>query len=279
MTNVIQVEHLYKKFHRDFVLSGLTFQVKEKEIFGFLGPSGSGKTTTLKIITGQLLPTSGEVKVFGEDSKHQSSKSIGILSDNSSVYDRLTIKENLLLFARLHNADTKEVEPLLKRMNLYEEKDQPVKSISKGMKQRLLLACAVIHKPDLLFLDEPTSSLDPTNVLDIQRLIKELNAQGTTIFLTTHNMVEADKLCDRIAFLNKGEIVEMGSPEELKLKYSNTTVSVKLKNEETVLNIDLKTNSKYDLIQWIHDNELLTIHSNEPTIEDIFVQLTGRELI
>lgn len=115
-------------------------------------------------------------------------------------------------------------------MYLYEGKDHPMKSISKGMKQSLLFACAVIHKPDFLILDEPTSSLDLTNVLDIYRLIKELNAQGTTLFLTTHNMVEAEKLCVRIAFLIKEEIVEMGSPKELQLKYSNTTVSVRLKN-------------------------------------------------
>lgn len=146
------------------------------------------------------------------------------------------------------------------------------------MKQRLLLACAVIHKPDLLFLDEPTSSLDPSSVIEIQNIIKEMNEQGTTIFLTTHNMYEADKLCHRIAFLNNGEIIEIGSPEELKIKYRNTTISVKLKNENHTRILDLNTSEKNELITWIKEGEVVTIHSNEPTIEDIFILLTGRAL-
>lgn len=279
MAYAIQLKKLYKKFNQGYVLSDLNFNVNYGEIFGFLGPSGSGKTTTLKIITRQLLPTSGEVYLFDEkNEKEIHLNRIGILSDNSSVYERLTIRENLMLFARIQNANIQDVDVLLKRVKLYEDKDKPVKSISKGMKQRLLLACAVIHKPDLLFLDEPTSSLDPTSVLEIQRLIKELNEQGTTIFLTTHNMYEADKLCHRIAFLNRGEIIEMGSPKELKLKYRKNTMSIKLTDEEITHNLDLTTDDKYSLIKWIQENKIQTIHSNEPTIEDIFIQLTGREL-
>lgn len=276
MPNVISVKNLYKNFNKKNVLNGLTFDVKHGEIFGYLGPSGAGKTTTLKILTQQIIPTSGEVCLFNNN-KEKPYK-LGVLSDNSSVYERLSIKENLTLFARIHNAEIKNVDLLLKRVNLYSDKDKPVKSISKGMKQRLLLACAVIHKPDLLFLDEPTSSLDPSSVIEIQNIIKEMNEQGTTIFLTTHNMYEADKLCHRIAFLNNGEIIEIGSPEELKIKYRNTTISVKLKNENHTRILDLNTSEKNELITWIKEGEVVTIHSNEPTIEDIFILLTGRAL-
>lgn len=279
MSYAIQLNKIYKKFNQGYVLNNLNFAVKCGEIFGFLGPSGSGKTTTLKIITNQLLPTSGEVYLFNEKSEKNNLRKIGILSDNSSVYERLTIRENLMLFARIHNVNKDDVDKLLKSVKLFEDKDKPVKSISKGMKQRLLLACAVIHKPDLLFLDEPTSSLDPTSVLEIQKLIKELNEQGTTIFLTTHNMYEADKLCHRIAFLNRGEIIEIGSPQELKLKYLKNTMSIRLTNESIIRTLDITTNDKKDLIKWIQEDKVLTIHSNEPTIEDIFLELTGSSLI
>lgn len=278
MQYAIQLNKISKRFNQGYVLNEINFGVKTGEIFGFLGPSGSGKTTTLKIITNQLIPTSGEVLLWNKNHKEISLEQIGILSDNSSVYERLTIKENLMLFARIHDVSIEEVDRLLKRIRLYEDKNKPVKTLSKGMKQRLLLACSVIHKPKLLFLDEPTSSLDPTSMIEIQNLIKEINEQGTTIFLTTHNMYEADKLCHRIAFLNGGEIIEVGSPAELKQKYRKNTLVVTLLDNSVHL-IDLDTSEKYELLKWIEESKILTIKSDEPTIEDIFIALTGRELV
>ena len=262
-------------------MKNVTFNVKEGEVFGFLGPSGAGKTTTIKLLTSQLIPTSGEVKVFGKDvyaNKKDIFKNIGVLSDTSGIYDRLSVRDNLTLYADIYGVPKKNVEEILDKVGMREDIKKEAKKLSKGMKQRLMIARAVLHKPKLLFLDEPSSSLDPGTTLEIHRLLKKLNAEGTTIFLTTHNMEEADKLCDRVAFLNDGEIVEIGNPKDLKLKYTTEYIKVILKdeNKEIMLKNDAESASK--IKAWMENGQLMAIHSMEPSLEKIFLNLTGREL-
>lgn len=271
MKNMIEVNHIHISLGKKKVLNDLTFHVEEQEIFGFLGPSGAGKTTTIKILTGQLL--AGEGDFFVDASKDE----IGILSDNTGAYERLTVYRNVLFFAELANVPKKAVSDVLKKVKLWEDKDKKVKNLSKGMKQRLYLACAIVHKPRLLFLDEPTAALDPATTEEIHELLRELQKSGTTIFLTTHNMEEADELCDRVAFLNKGKIVELGKPAELKLKYAKDIVKVSFKNGKEV---EVSKDAK-QLMQVLKENSSLglrAIHSEEANLAQIFLSLTGREL-
>ena len=184
--------------------------MKKGETIGFLGPSGSGKTTTIKILTAQLHPTAGEINVFGKPinklKEPSFMKRIGILTDNSGLYERLTIFDNLSLYCDLYEVSKDRIDEVLESVNLRNEKNKQVQKLSKGMKQRATLARAILHKPDLLFLDEPTSALDPVNTKHIHEGLRKLSEEGTTIFLTTHDMHEAEEFCDRVAFLHDGEI-------------------------------------------------------------------------
>lgn len=281
MENIISMKNVRKDFKGSTALMNLNFSIAEGEIFGFLGPSGAGKTTTIKLLTSQLIPTSGEVKVFGKDvyaNKKDIVKNVGILSDTSGIYDRLSVLDNLMLYADIYGVPKKNVLEILEKVGMIADIKKEAKKLSKGMKQRLMIARAVLHKPKLLFLDEPTSSLDPGTTLEIHRLLRKLNEEGTTIFLTTHNMEEADKLCDRVAFLNAGEIVDIGNPAALKLKYTNDHIKVILKdkNKEIMLKNDSEGASK--IKAWMEEGRLLAIHSMEPSLEKIFLNLTGREL-
>lgn len=282
MESIIETKFLSKAFNETKALDQISFNVFKGEIFGLLGPSGSGKTTTIKILTSQLISTSGEVKVLGGNIVHAKKdiyNHIGILTDNSGIYDRLTVFENLAFYADIHKVNRDQIKTLLKQVNLDQIANRQVKKLSKGMKQRVMLLAAILHKPKLLFLDEPTSSLDPTTAHEVHQLIRDLNDEGTTVFLTTHRMEEADKLCDRIAFLNQGSIVEIGRPQDLKQKHSNHRIQVKFKNN--VKTFEFENNNEWlkELSALSHHGQIETIHSMEPTIEDIFIKLTGRTLI
>jgi ABC-2 type transport system ATP-binding protein len=275
------MKNVTKDFKDNKALNNLSLEIKEGEIFGFLGPSGAGKTTTIKLLTSQLIPTSGKVKVFGKDvysNKRDIIKNIGILSDTSGMYDRLSVLDNLMLFADINGVQKENVLEVLEKIGMSDTIKKEAKKLSKGMKQRLMIARAVLHKPKLLFLDEPTSSLDPGTASEIHRLLRKLNEEGTTIFLTTHNMEEADKLCDRVAFLNAGEIVEIGKPEDLKLKYTNGNIKVILKDENNELILKNNIESASKIKTWMEEGNLIAIHSMEPSLEKIFLELTGREL-
>lgn len=281
MESIISMKNVRKDFKDNTALRDLTFDVKKGEIFGFLGPSGAGKTTTIKILTSQLIPTSGEAKVFGKEvyaNKKDIFKNIGILSDNSGVYDRLSVWDNLMLYAKINGVPKKNIQEILEKVGMSDSIKKEVKKLSKGMKQRLMIARAVLHKPKLLFLDEPTSSLDPGTTLEIHKLLRKLNEEGTTIFLTTHNMLEADKLCSRVAFLNNGEIVEIGSPERLKLKYTTDEIKVILKGDNKKVMLKNDGDSGLKIKSWMENGQLASIQSMEPTLEQIFLSLTGREL-
>ena len=220
---IIEVQGLKKKFKEQEALAGIDFSIQEGEIFGFLGPSGSGKTTTINILTGQLSADAGTAHVLSapvEDLKVEVLEQIGIVSDGSGFYEKMSLYKNLKAYAMLFGVKMTEVDELLRKVGLYDSRNKVAEKLSTGMKQRMLLVRALINRPKLLFLDEPTSGLDPSTSRTIHELLLELKAQGTTIFLTTHDMQEATLLCDRLALLSKGKLVEVGSPHEIIQKYN-----------------------------------------------------------
>ena len=273
---VIKADNLVKSFGSFKAISSLTFEVNKGEILGFLGPSGSGKTTTINILTGQLKPDQGQSSILGKSSTNLNEEdltNIGLITENSGYYEKLSLYDNLLFFAKLYDVPQGDLDDLMKRVGLYDRRKTLAEKLSTGMKQRMLLVRAIINKPQVLFLDEPTSGLDPSTSQSIHELIKELQAEGTTIFLTTHDMHEATILCDKIVLLNKGQIVEAGTPSDLIQKY-NTAKRVKItyqSGEENYLSFS-------ELGQVSHIDDILTIHSCEPTLEDVFIQLTGGKL-
>lgn len=280
-TESIRLEHITKQYDKEPVLKDLNAVLQKGEILGFLGPSGAGKTTTIKILTGQLKPTSGNAYVLGIHVKNIDEtiyEQIGIVTDQSGVYERMTVFENLKYFARILKADSARIDELLQRVGLLEHKKKPAGKLSKGQMQRLVLARAVLHKPKVLFLDEPTSGLDPSTALDIHRLLVEMKQEGMSVFLTTHNMEEATKLCDHVALLNDGQIVEYGTPQELCLRYNQKKrYRILLENgEELTLEQSEETIRKMSAL--LQQNKVAALHSCEPTLEHVFLTVTGRNL-
>jgi len=281
MKNIVKITNLRKRFLETEALKDVSFEVEEGEIFGLLGPSGSGKTTTINILTGQMSSTSGEVEVLGwNESGLKSSKfrsEIGILTDNSALYERLTVYDNLKLFCKLYNAPLERIDEMLELVNMKDDGNKQVAKLSRGMKQRILLCKALIHKPKLVFLDEPTSALDPGNVVHIHKGLKKLNELGTTIFLTTHNMEEATKLCHRVAFLHEGEIKEIGNPEELRYKYSTGEFHIILTDGKTLTIANTPENAD-QMKELIATGQIKSMHTDFPTLGEIFLEITGKEL-
>ncbi|WP_342514358.1 ABC transporter ATP-binding protein [Sporosarcina sp. FSL K6-1522] len=282
MTAAIDVQHIGKKFNDFVALEDVSFSIRKGEIFGFLGPSGSGKTTMIKILTAQLEQTLGQASIFGVPAKEMNESAnkerFGILTDNSGLYKRLTVEENLLLYSNLYQLPSSAVDEALQFVNLQAARKKKVSTLSKGMTQRVTLARAIMHKPDLLFLDEPTSALDPVNTEHIYKGLRKLNDMGTTIFLTTHDMAEAETLCDRVAFLHKGRIREIGSPADLMHQYSDQSINVALINGENYILPLNETSTATKLSDWMNRQLVQRIQSNEPTLGDIFMQLTGSDL-
>ena len=272
---MIKVERVTKSFEDKVALNNISFVVNEGEIFGFLGPSGSGKTTMINILTGQLPANSGKTELLGKDSQKllpSDFEELGLVGDTSGYYEKLSLYKNLLFFAKLYDTSTNLIEEILKQVDLYDSKDTPAEKLSTGMRQRMLLARALINYPKVLFLDEPTSGLDPTTSKKIHKLLQELKEKGTTIFLTTHDMNEATLLCDDLALLNKGHLVEQGSPKDIIQKY-NTEKKVELTYSDTsreIINFEALKEENYQ--------KIMMIHSCEPTLEDIFIKLTGEKL-
>ena len=279
MKEMLYLEDVCISFGSRFSLDHLSFQVMPGEIFGFLGPSGAGKTTTIKLLTGQLRRQSGTIRILGKDTggmEREDYDRIGILSDTNGLYERMTIEENLEFFAGIRGVEKKRAEELLKIMHLYDQRRTPVKKCSKGMRQRTVLAAAVIHKPDLLFLDEPTNGLDPATILEVHKMLLALNREGTTIFLTTHNMEEADKLCGRVGILNQGRLVTCGAPQELKLMFARDEMILLTADRQTIT-VKKDVAGAKRVLELMESGNLLTLHSREPNLEEIFIELTGRE--
>ncbi|MGM0126371.1 ABC-2 type transport system ATP-binding protein [Enterococcus sp. AZ194] len=283
METVLKIQNVSKKFATHTALKNISFELHRGEIIGFLGPSGAGKTTTIKIVTGQLRQSSGTATLLGKDSRdltHDIYQNIGIVTDNSGVYENATVWENLTLYAKLLNVSTDKIDSLLTRMNLDKHKKTKAGKLSKGQKQRLILIRALLHQPQILFLDEPTSGLDPATTIEVHKVLLEMQQAGMAIFLTTHDMNEASKLCNHVALLNDGEVVEFGTPTELSLKYyQKKEYSIILDDQSTLTLDDSRSNTAEIIHECIKSKQLVSIHSTEPSLEEVFLKVTGRELV
>ena len=280
---VIQIKDVCKAFDQRQVLNNISLSVEEGEIFGLLGPSGAGKTTLIKMLIGLLSATSGNIAILGKelDKKiDESFPSFGMVLDNDGLYDRLNCYDNLELYARIYSISNRKkvINDLLEKVGLIESSKKSVSNLSKGMRQRLSFARAILHSPKIVFLDEPTSGLDPATTLQIHSMMKMLKESGTTIFLTTHNMNEAQKMCDHLALLNEGNIVEEGTPEDICLHHrKKCEVNIEMTNGEKYM---VDSHDLLTVLQTVLDtnNQIRSIHSNEPNLEEVFIELTGRDL-
>ena len=272
---MIRVENVSKSFGSKKALHQISFEIKEGEIFGFLGPSGSGKTTMINVLTGQLTADQGKTILLGKNSQDLTSndlEQIGIVSDGSGFYEKMSLYKNLLIYAKLYGLKSDRVVQVLQQVGLADAKDIIAEKLSTGMKQRMFLARALLNAPKILFLDEPTSGLDPTTSKMIHTLLQELKQAGTTIFLTTHDMHEATLLCDRLSLLNKGNLIEYGSPQDIIQKYhvdKKVRVAYKDGREQIV---------PFEELPHLDTTDLMVVHSCEPTLEEIFIRLTGEKL-
>lgn len=284
---MIKVEGLYHSYSNDdkYAVKNISFVVKKGEVFGFLGPSGAGKSTTQGVLTGLLSLQKGNVTVAGYDVKHLRNEMfnhIGVSFEQSNLYSKLTAKENLTFYSKLFDVPTRDPMELIRMVGLEGKENIRTGEYSKGMKHRLTFARSMLNDPELWFLDEPTTGLDPAIAATIKDTIKARNEQGVTVFLTTHNMFIADELCDRVAFIVDGEIKLIDSPKNLKLKYGKKMVDVEYNKDNVVFKNTFSTIESEDrtlLKQIIDENEILTMHTKEATLEEIFIKVTGRELV
>lgn len=282
MFTVKDLRFKYKKNQED-VLKGLSFEIKPGEIFGFLGPSGAGKSTTQKIIIKILEDYEGEIIYNGKNLKDYGNdfyEDIGVSFEMPIHFSKMTAMENVNFFLNLYknNADVKK---LLERVGLWEDRNKLVGEFSKGMKIRLNLVRALLNKPKMLFLDEPTNGLDPTNAMILKQMIREFRDEGGTVFITSHIMADIDQLCDRVAFIVNGEIKEVDSPRNLKLRYGKKSLKVEYRNNGDLKSQEFEMNNigkNSDFLDLIKNNQIETIHSGETTLEDIFIKVTGVEL-
>jgi ABC-2 type transport system ATP-binding protein len=308
--NAIEVSHLTKHFSKLVALNDITFSVQEGETFGFLGPNGAGKTTTIRILTGITVPTSGDAQIFGKDIEKDTiaaRRTMGIVHETSNIYTDLTAWQNMMFTAQLYDIRKalreKRGRELLELFGLWERKDDKTNGYSKGMKRRLTIAMGLINDPLLIFLDEPTSGLDVQSNLIIRDVIRDLNATGVTVFLTTHNIEEANLTCDRVAIINRGMIAAIDSPEKLK----GTIQSVQsievaldpvpahaedgLRGIATVSEVR-KLGDKFRLITEdppavidgimayakAQNARVISVNTYGPSLEDVFIRLTGLDV-
>lgn len=284
---MINVKNLYHSYNEDsnFQVKDVSFEVDDGEIFGFLGPSGAGKSTVQNILTGLLQLQKGEATVAGysiEDISKDMFNKIGMSFEQSNVYSKLTARENLDFYRKLFDIETRESMELLKLVGLGDKADIRAGEFSKGMKHRLTFARSMINNPTLWFLDEPTTGLDPSIAADIKDIIRSRNNDGTTIFLTTHNMFIAEELCDRVAFIIDGEIKLIDSPKNLKLEYGDNLVEVEYVEGEEVIKNSFSMvlpEEKEQLQEIIETKDIQTMHTKEATLEEIFIKVTGRGLV
>lgn len=282
MEKVIEITQVTHRFGDKEVLKEISLSVERGEIIGLLGPSGAGKTTLIKIITGQLRPTSGTVRLASYDMTKPDKdvyNKIGMMMDNFGLYERLSCYDNLKLYADIYQIGSERITEVLKWVGLYEDRKCPAQKLSKGMKGRLMLARAVLHRPEILFLDEPTSGLDPATTRRIHDMIMNMRSEGMTIFLTTHNMVEAEKLCKHVALLHEGSIVEYGVPEEINRRYNHMN-KLRLRLYDGTMTELPNTEEAADAVrEYLLHRQIETIHSTEPNLEAVFMELTGRSLV
>jgi len=305
---VIRASDLTKYYGKVLAVDHISFEVKRSEIFGFLGPNGAGKTTTIRMLTGFTRPTEGGATVLGFDVGSeivQAKRRVGVVPEISNLYDELSALDNLLFMAQLYGVPRarrrEKAEELLGTFGLYDRKDSPFRTLSRGMKRALTIAAALIHEPEILFLDEPTVGLDVVAARSLRNLIGRLRQQGITIFLTTHYLEEADLLCDRVAILVKGRVLRIDTPEVLKaaaeeesiIEFSFDKEISELKGELTrtagdvrVVPVDFGKVRVYggtpgDIVEAVfrfarrEGVEVLSVNSIKPSLEDAFIKITG----
>ena len=286
MNQAIIADELTYYYDSLLAVDRVSFSVAEGEILGFLGPNGAGKTTTVKMLTGQLRPKGGRAYLLGTDisqNVEDVQAQIGVCFEVTNLYEQMTAIENLKLFARLFSMRQFDAQSLLERVGLSGRGKDRVETYSKGMKQRLMVARSILNRPRVLFLDEPTLGLDPTSSEAIRNIILEERERGATVFLTTHDMMEADKLSDRVAFMNQGRIVALDTPHNLKQKHGKRALKAKVLNTGGELEdreVIMDRPETPQAVQELFSREkVVTIHSEEATLEDIFINITGRGLV
>jgi ABC-2 type transport system ATP-binding protein len=283
--HAIRAENLTYMYGDLTAVDHITFHIDEQEILGFLGPNGAGKSTTINMLTGQLKPKEGYATLLGLDiakKQKEIQAQIGVCFELTNLYEQLTGEDNLTLFARLFGVKDFDPSELISRVGLDGRGKDPVENYSKGMKQRLMVARSLVNKPNLLFMDEPTEGLDPNSAVAIRNIILEERERGATVFLTTHDMLEADKLSDRVAFINNGKIVALDTPHTLKQQYGKRTLQAEVTGageELEIREIELDRPQTSQEVEALFKNEkVVTVHTKEASLEDIFIQITGRGL-
>jgi ABC-2 type transport system ATP-binding protein len=282
--NSIVVENLTYRYGSLVAVDHIDFEVGTGEILGFLGPNGAGKTTTVKMLTGQLLPQEGRAIVLGKDIARDTQavrKHIGVCFEQTNLYEQMTALDNLQLFTELFGVKGFDGYSLLKRVGLEGREREKVSNYSKGMKQRLMVARSLVNRPEIIFLDEPTAGLDPVSSEAIGNIILEERDRGATIFLTTHDMWEADKLCHRVAFMEQGKIAVIDAPRNLKQLYGKRSLVAEVVSgtglEKREISMDAPDTAQ-SVEKLFEKEKVVTIHSEEATLEDIFIKVTGRSL-
>ena len=280
----IIVKNLTYRYGKLVAVDHIDFDVDVGEILGLLGPNGAGKTTAVKMLTGQIRPQEGQAVLLGHDVVKETEKvqsQIGVCFEQTNLYEQMSALDNLKLFAELFGMKDFDGYALLKRVGLEGREKDKVANYSKGMKQRLMVARSLVNLPQIIFLDEPTAGLDPVSSEAIGNIILEERDRGATIFLTTHDMWEADKLCDHVAFMDQGKLAALDTPRNLKQQYGKRSLIAevaagdKLEKRE----IDMDVDSTALAVEKLFEKEkVVTLHSEEATLEDIFIKVTGRRL-
>ena len=276
--NVIEVKNLRKEYGNIVAVDNISFEVKEAEIFSLLGPNGAGKTTTVEIIEGIRNATEGTVKIFGKNIDRHIKEKIGVLPQEFQSFERLTIRETLIYFSMLYKK-CRSIDEIISIVGLKEKENEIYKNLSGGQRQRVGVAISLVGDPELIFLDEPTTGLDPAARRSLWNVIKKLKKDGKTVFLTTHYMEEAEYLSDRVAIMHNGRIVSIGSPEELIEKYGEKTkIVISIKDKLT--EIETEENDIPELMEKIKNRgtKYDRIEIKRASLEDVFLKLTGARL-
>ncbi len=283
---MIEAHDLRRAFKHKEAIAGISFTARRGEIFGLLGPNGAGKTTTIRILTGQIDPSGGSAMVAGCDvvkDRARLKERIGVVFEEQNLYERLSARNNLAFSCWLYGLPESRADEVLDLVQLRDRAKDHVSTFSNGMRQRLMIARALLHRPPMLFLDEPSRGLDPISARDIRLAIKQLSEEGITILLTTHLMDEADQLCQQVAFIVNGKIVANDTPRNLKLTHGERVLTVTLtehgQNGHSALqDMTIKLDDPADqqrLSAWMAQDRVLAIHSHEATLEEVFIEVAG----
>lgn len=281
METTIYADNIVKSFGNKTVLNGISFQVSRGSIFGLLGPSGAGKTTLIKILTGQLSQDGGTAAINGTDTRKLTGgdhKKLGIMMDNFGIYERLNCYENLRIFAEIYGIKKNGILNALKQTGLADAERTTASKLSKGMRSRLRLARVFMTNPDIMFLDEPTSGLDPSTANEMHKIILSETEKGKTVFLTTHTMSEAEKLCNDIIMINDGKIAEQGNPKEICRRYDRLRMLKIHLTDGTDIQLPHSESAADSVAELLRSGRAQTIHTTEPNLETVFTELTGKEL-